>query len=257
MVTSIREISISRGHDPRECVLVAFGGAGPMHAAEVADELQIPTVLVPAFAGNFSALGLLTSDIRHDLVETILEQNRPSAMSRIAIALGRMRNEARSRLIAEGFSDDDIHYSASADMRYRGQAFEVSIPLTGENCSGDTPDSAVLMAAFHKIYASLYGHANTDQETEIVNLRFVGAAQTVKPTIKNPTKFGNPLIGKRMVYFDRPIDDVPIYDRDLLPVSEIFAGPAVVEESSSTTVVPPDWKMRRDEFDSLRLDREQ
>jgi N-methylhydantoinase A len=257
MVTSIREISISRGHDPRECVLVAFGGAGPMHAAEVADELQIPSVLVPAFAGNFSALGLLTSDIRHDLVETILEQNRPSAMSRIAIALGRMRNEARSRLIAEGFSDDDIHYSASADMRYRGQAFEVSIPLTGENCSGDTPDSAVLMAAFHKIYASLYGHANTDQETEIVNLRFVGAAQTVKPTIKNPTKFGNPLIGKRMVYFDRPIDDVPIYDRDLLPVSEIFAGPAVVEESSSTTVVPPDWKMRRDEFDSLRLDREQ
>jgi N-methylhydantoinase A len=255
MVASIREISISRGHDPRECVLVAFGGAGPMHAAEIADELHIPSVLVPAFAGNFSALGLLTSDIRHDLVETLLEHNKPEAMPRIAAAIGRMRNEARARLVDEGFSDDVIQYSASADMRYRGQAFEVSIPITKENCRGDLPDSALLMAAFHRIYASLYGHANTDQETEIVNVRLVGAAQTIKPAIKNPTASGEALIGRRMVYFDRKIEDVPIYDRELLVRDEVFTGPAIIEESSSTTVVPPGWSFRRDDFDSLRLER--
>jgi N-methylhydantoinase A len=255
MVASIREISISRGYDPRECVLVAFGGAGPMHAAEVADELHIPSVLVPAFAGNFSALGLLTSDIRHDLVETLLEHNKPEAMPRVAAAISRMRKEARARLLAEGFSDDVIHYSASAEMRYRGQAFEVSIPITKENCGGDLPDSALLMAAFHRIYASLYGHANKDQETEIVNVRLVGAAQTIKPAIKNPTASGEALIGRRMVYFDQKMKDVPIYDRELLVGDEVFTGPAIIEESSSTTVVPPRWGFRRDEFDSLRLER--
>jgi N-methylhydantoinase A len=256
MVASIREISIARGYDPRECVLVAFGGAGPMHAVEVADELHIPSVLVPAFAGNFSALGLLTSDIRHDLVETILEQNRTEAMPRLAAAIGRMRKDARARLIAEGFRDDVIHYSVSADMRYRGQAFEVSIPLTAENCSGDTPDAAKLMDCFHQTYASLYGHANADHEAEIVNLRLVGAAQTIKPAVKNPTAPGDALIGKRMVYFDRAIEDVPVYDRDLLTPGAVVAGPAIIEELSATTVVPPGWMFRRDEFDSLRIDKD-
>ena len=256
MVASIREISISRGHDPRECVLVAFGGAGPMHAVEVAEELHIPSVLVPPFAGNFSALGLLTSDIRHDLVETMLEHNRPEAMPRIASAIGKMRKEARSRLVAEGFSDNLIAYSASVDMRYRGQAFEVSVPLTSEDTQDDKPDAAKLMDCFHRIYASLYGHANTDQEAEIVNLRLVGAAQTVKPAIRNPTKPGDALINRRMVFFDKPIEDVPIYDRDLLRPDEKMFGPAVIEESSATTVVPPGWTFRRDEFDSLRIDRE-
>jgi N-methylhydantoinase A len=255
MVASIREISISRGHDPRECVLVAFGGAGPMHAVEVAEELHIPSVLVPPFAGNFSALGLLTSDIRHDLVETMLEQNRPEAMQRVAKAIGVMRKEARSRLVAEGFSDAVIAYSASVDMRYRGQAFEVSIPLTSENTLKDKPDSQKLMECFHQVYANLYGHANTDQEAEIVNLRLVGAAKTVKPAIRNPTKPGSALINRRMVYFDKPIEDVPVYDRDLLPPNEMMSGPAIIEESSATTVVPPGWTFRRDDFDSLRIDR--
>ncbi len=177
-------------------------------------------------------------------------------MPRIAGAIGRMRKDARARLIAEGFTDDIIVYSASVDMRYRGQAFEVSVPLTPENSEGDKPDAAKLMDVFHRIYASLYGHANTDQEAEIVNLRLVGAAQTVKPAIRNPSKPGNALIGKRMVFFDKPIEDVPVYDRDLLTPNESVAGPAIIEESSATTVVPPGWTFRRDEFDSLRIDRE-
>ena len=254
MVSSIREISVARGYDPRECVLVAFGGAGPMHAAEVAQELHISSVMVPAFAGNFSALGLLTSDIRHDLVETVLEQNSPAAMPRIAAAVDKMRKDAWARLNREGFSDEVIHYSASADMRYRGQAFEVSIPLTPENCPDGMPDSSALKSAFHDSYASLYGHANADQETEIVNVRLVGVAQTIKPAIKNPTKPGDALIGMRMVYFDRPVEDVPVYDRDLLPFESEHRGPAIVEESSATTVVPPGWTFRRDGFDNLRVD---
>jgi N-methylhydantoinase A len=141
-------------------------------------------------------------------------------------------------------------------MRYRGQAFEVAVPITSENAKGDLPDSAALMDCFHKQYASLYGHANTDHEAEIVNLRLVGAAQTVKPAIKNPTKSGDALIGKRMVYFDRAIEDVPVFDRDLLTPGETITGPAIIEEFTATTVVPPGWRFRRDEFDSLRIEKE-
>ena len=255
MVASIREISVSRGHDPRECTLVAFGGAGPMHATAVANELHIPSVLVPAFAGNLSALGLLTSDIRHDLVETVLEHNRPEAMPRIAAATRRMRDQARGRLLDEGFNEEVISYAAAVDMRYRGQAFEVAIPLVSENMMDGIPDADALMVTFHKTYASLYGHANTDQEAEIVNVRLVGSAHTMKPTIKNPTKPGDALIGKRMVYFDRPVDDVPIYDRDLLTPDKRIVGPAIVEELGATTVISPGWSFRRDELDNLRIDR--
>jgi N-methylhydantoinase A len=256
MVASIREISISRGHDPRQCMLVAFGGAGPMHAVDIASELHITSILVPAFAGNFSALGLLTSDIRHDLVETLLAHNTPQAMPRIAKALRKMREDARARLNAEGFDDDVIHYAVAVDMRYRGQAFELAIPLTPDNTTDDLPDASALMGCFHKTYAGLYGHANLDHEGEIVNLRLVGAAQTVKPAIRRPTRPGDALIGRRMVYFDKPVEDVPIYDRDLLEQDRTSTGPAIIEESSATTVVAPGWSFRRDEFDSLRIDRD-
>jgi N-methylhydantoinase A len=129
------------------------------------------------------------------------------------------------------------------------------VPLTADNSDGDKPDAAKLMDFFHNIYASLYGHANTDQEAEIVNLRLVGSAQTVKPAIRNPSTPGDALITRRMVFFDRPIEDVPVYDRDRLTPNEKMAGPAIIEESSATTVVPPGWTFRRDEFDSLRIDR--
>lgn len=250
MVASIREISISRGHDPRTCTLMPFGGAGPMHATQVAEELHIPTILIPVFAGNLSALGLLTSDIRHDLVATVLKPNSPKAMKRVAELFREMRRAGHERLIAEGFDDGVIGFARVVDMRYRGQAFEIGIPVADDESQAET-----LLARFHEIYASLYGHANPDQEAEIVNVRLAAIARTEKPALRHPTPPGDPLICRRTVYFDRPVENVPVYDRDLLVPEAELAGPAIVEEAGATTVVFAGWSFSRDRLDNLRLVR--
>lgn len=250
MVATIREISIARGHDPREYVLVAFGGAGPMHATQIADELHIHKVLVPPFAGNLSALGLMASDIRHDLTETVLGANTEETMDRIDRAIARLREEGRRRLTAEGFADEELIFECALEIRYSGQAFEVSLPIKMEK-----PDPNHLLAKFHEIYAELYGHANQDQEIEIVNARLVARVRTDKPTVRNPSEAGELLLGRRTVYFDCPVEDVPIYNRDHLVAREPQSGPTIIEESGATTVVFPEWTFRRDEFDNLRLKR--
>jgi N-methylhydantoinase A len=255
MVGSIREISIARGHDPRRYTLEAFGGAGPMHAAAVAEELHMNKVMMPAFAGNFSALGLLTSDIRHDFAETMLAVNRPDAMPAVAASVAKLKQQALARFTDEGVEADAVAFAPSAEMRYLGQAFEIAIPLTGDTMAGDLPDARKLLETFHRIYESYYGHANEDQEAEIVNVRLSATVRTSKPRIENPTGAGEALIERRSVYFDREIEDVPVYDRDLLARGERLAGPAIIEELSSTTVVPPGWSFERDAFDNLCLER--
>lgn len=251
MVTTIREISIARGHDPREYVLVAFGGAGPMHATQIADELKMNDVLIPPFAGNLSALGLMASDIRHDLTETILGLNTEETMDRIDKAIERLRDQGRRRLTAEGFSEKEHKFECELEIRYRGQAFEIRLPIKLEK-----PDPNLLLAEFHDAYAGLYGHANQDQEIEIVNARMIAQILSVKPRVHSPSAKGEPLLGRRVVYFDVPIDNVPIYDRQYLSDQKPRSGPAIIEESGATTVVFPDWTFRRDEFDNLRLKRE-
>ena len=128
MVASIREISISRGYDPRECVLVAFGGAGPMHATAIAEELGIEKILIPQIPGNFSAWGLLSSDIRHDLAETVLLDLQQDNMEQVQMVISRLRQQAHERLSDEGFEDSVLEFEPSLDVRYKGQAFELSIP---------------------------------------------------------------------------------------------------------------------------------
>ena len=251
MVTTIREISIARGHDPREYVLVAFGGAGPMHATQIADELKMNDVLIPPFAGNLSALGLMASDIRHDLTETILGFNTEETMDRIDKAIARLRDQGRRRLTAEGFSEKEVKFECELEIRYRGQAFEIRLPIKMEK-----PDPNLLLAEFHDAYAGLYGHANQDQEIEIVNARMIAQILSVKPRVHSPSAKGEPLLGRRVVYFDVPIENVPIYDRQYLSDQKPRYGPAIIEESGATTVVFPDWTFRRDEFDNLRLKRE-
>lgn len=250
MVASIREISISRGHDPRECVLVAFGGAGPMHATAIAAELAIKQVLVPKYPGNFSAWGLLTSDIRHDLAETLLLSLEKDSIARVTESLANLKRQARERLLGEGFDESVMAFEPSLDIRYKGQAFELAIPAPDGGIT-----AAALLAAFHEIYAKYYGHANEDQEAEIVNARMVGLARTGIPELGAAVATGDALIGRRWVYFEEVIDDVPFYDRDLIAIDEILQGPAIIEETGATTVVAPGWTCRRDERDTLHLIR--
>src|SRR5882672_11472567 len=159
MTSAIREISIQRGHDPRDFTLIAFGGAGPMHALALAEEIGLPRVLVPRHPGNFSALGLLASDVKHDDVRTrvglLAERWRE-----LGDVFAEMEAAARRQLEIEGFADAQQRVSRSLDLRYRGQAFELNVPL-GTGALADEPRAAV-EAAFHESHGATYGHANPE-----------------------------------------------------------------------------------------------
>ena len=178
MTSAIREISIQRGHDPRDFTLVAFGGAGPMHALALADEIGIPRVLVPRHPGNFSALGLLASDIKHDEVRTRVGP-LPERWPQLAGLFAEMENGLRRQLELEGFDAGQQRVRRSLDLRYRSQAFELNLEL------GDEPLAAV-EAAFHQRHQAVYGHADPTAVIDLVNARLSAYGVVAKPAAALP-----------------------------------------------------------------------
>ena len=249
MVASIREISIARGHDPRRCALVAFGGAGPMHATQVAEALAIPKVIVPPHAGNLSALGLVSADLRIDLGETVLLPNEPASMAAAREAFAQLEETGRDRFAAEGFAGEEIVIERVAEMRYAGQAHELAIPVAGGL------DPAGLADAFNDRYEQAYGHCNRDEAIEIVNLRLAAFVPVPQLRLRARQADDTGAVGERAVWFRDGFTATAIYERHRIPVGDWLPGPAVVEESGSTTVVFPDWRMQRDEHDNLNLER--
>jgi N-methylhydantoinase A len=252
MVSAIKEISIGKGHDPRDFVLLAYGGAGPMHAALIADELEIPRVLVPTAPGNFSAFGSLISDLRHDHVRTRLVSTRQGDFAEVEAIFGELEAEARKTLAREGIGPDAVRLLRWLGMRYVGQSWELLVRW---------PDGAgsmeALEAAFNEAHERRYGHASGGA-TEIVNFRVTAVGVIAKPTLPRWPAGGrveDARRGERAVYFDGSFGAVPVYVRDRLPPGGRFAGPAIVEEMGSTTVVPPRWSGEVGEHGEIVLSR--
>jgi N-methylhydantoinase A len=250
MTSAIREISIQRGHDPRDFTLVAFGGAGPMHALALAEEIGIPRVLVPRHPGNFSALGLLASDIKHDDVRTrvgLLAERWPLLPTLFA----EMEAGARRQLELDGFAAADQRLLRSLDLRYRGQAFELNLEHRGEPLD-------VVAAAFHERHRAMYGHADPTAAIELVNARLTAYGVVAKPATERHAAPGASLDGalleRRRVWFDGATHEVPVWERERLPSSASIEGPAIVEEFGATTVVPPGWRGGLDAHGNLRLE---
>src|SRR5204863_7227623 len=174
MNSAIREISIQRGHDPRDFTLIAFGGAGPMHALAMAEEIGIPRVLVPRHPGNFSALGVLASDIKHDDVRTRVGVLREQS-SLLHGLFDDIAGAARRQLELEGFAPEQQRLRRSLDLRYRGQAFELNVDVD------NTIDVAAIEEAFHRRHAATYGHANRDATIELVNARLAAYGVVPEP----------------------------------------------------------------------------
>jgi N-methylhydantoinase A len=251
MTSAIREISIQRGHDPRDFTLVAFGGAGPMHALALADEIGIPRVLVPRHPGNFSALGLLASDIKHDDVRTRVGPLR----ERWALVPGlfaEMETSVRRQLELEGFEAGQQRMRRSLDLRYRSQAFELNLGL------GDEPLAAV-EAAFHQRHLAMYGHADETATIDLVNARLSAYGVVAKPEAARHAGGGSALtaalIERRSIRFDGAAHDCPVWERERLPADAELRGPAIVEEFGATTVVPPGWRGTVDAWGNLRFER--
>jgi N-methylhydantoinase A len=262
MTSAIREISLQRGHDPRDFTLIAFGGAGPMHALALAEAMGIPSVLVPRHPGNFSALGLLASDIKHDDVRTRVGPLR-ERMAVLHELFTEMEGAARRQLELEGFAADQQRLLRSLDLRYRSQAFELNVAV-GDVMAPEVmaaPEALeAVEAAFHRQHLEMYGHADPGATIEVVNARLAAYGRVPKPSTERhttaTTSLDAALVERRTVWFDDAPRDCPVWERERLPARALLRGPAIVEEFGATTVIPPGWRGAVDEQGSLRFDRE-
>jgi N-methylhydantoinase A len=249
MSGAIRSRTVQKGHDPREFALVAFGGGGPTQAAEVAESLGIPEVIVPPFPGITSAMGLLTSDLKYDQMRTVFMTEGSIDAERLDRELAAAADEMRARLREDGVADADIAVTAGLDCRYAGQGYELRISLPEERF---TPDA---LADFHRLHEQEYGHAFRDP-IEIVNLRVTAFGKRARVDhLPAGANGGDPLLGEGESVFNRQSQSIRYYERSRLPVGNSFEGPAVVFQRDTTTVVPPGWRARADASGSLILSR--
>ncbi|MSP66982.1 MAG: hydantoinase/oxoprolinase family protein [Alphaproteobacteria bacterium] len=240
MAGAVREVSVHRGFDPRDFALVGFGGAGPMHAFNVAEELAIGRVVIPRFPGHLSALGQLLSDHRHDSVRAWggrVGEIDPAAVAR---QFGEMQKQGEARLTADGFTRDGIQHQFSADVRYVGQSFTLAAPWQASDGSLQP-----LKEAFIRRHEETFGYADPHNDAEIVNLRVVSLGIVRKPILNfAPEESGDPLIEHHKVYFEGGWVECPIYNRARMAVGLELFGPMVIEESGGTSVVPPSWRIK-------------
>lgn len=254
MAGAIRSRTVQKGHDPREFALVAFGGAGPMQAAEVAESLDIPEVIVPPYPGITSAMGLLTSDLKYDQMRTVFMVEGAIDDERLNRELAEIAAELRGRLSADGVADEEISVSSGLDCRYVGQGYELRVNLPEERF---TPEA---LEEFHRLHEQEYGHAFRDP-IEIVNLRVtaVGKRPRVERLPPPAGSAADALVGEGESVFRRNGSLTPLptryYERALLPLDEAVAGPAIVFQRDTTIVVPPAWTARADACGSLILSR--
>ena len=242
-VRLIREISLERGFDPREFAFVAFGGAGPMHAAAIADELDIETVVVPAHPGNFSALGLVMAKMRRDASATYLERSSTLDLADLRGRLAEMAEGVEDRLLADGVREESISLSIFLEMRCLGQAHEIPVPLES---SPDQVDIPTIESAFDKIYAERYGR-NPDpaSEWEVISIQIIGEGEVraYSPKSWRAKRGGGGGPGEaRKVWFEGKWRETCVYERNEVGPGAAVEGPAIMEESGATTVIPPGWR---------------
>ncbi len=253
MAGSIKEISVQRGHDPRDYVLVPYGGSGPMHAAQIGEALGISTILIPPIPGNLSALGLTVSDVRHDDVDNWMNILERVKVEDLENRFKKMEKEAASVLLKEGFHTGKIVMERSLDLRYRGQAFELNIPVR----AGDSLDE--MKINFDQRFQERYGHGHPGHLTELVNLRVSSFGIIDKPHFSPQTPEQGAIDQAKRdenpVFFDGTFRKTAILKRNLLPCHESIHGPAIIEESGATTVVPPGWAAAMDIHGNLVLNK--
>lgn len=257
MVNALRLISVQRGYDPRGFVLVAFGGAGPVHANRLSAETEMPTTVIPMSPGITSAMGLLVTDLKHEYSTTMikrLDRLEPLAVEEVYSNLER---QARSTLEREGMEPEDMFFIRQVDMRYVGQSYELTVLLP----NGQLGPSEIerVLADFHGEHDRAYGYSASEEPAEFVNLRLTAVGNIAKPRLRElrGSRLGasSAQKGTRPVYFAEGGGYVscPIYNRYLLGSGINIEGPAVVEEMDSTTVIHPGYRAKVDRFGNLIL----
>ena len=260
MIEALRLVSVQRGLDPREFALVAFGGAGALHANAIARELDIPEVIIPLSPGVSSALGLLLADIQHDFARTYLKTLSRVDLDFVNRTFTAFEQEGRRLLTAEGVPQDRQTFVREIDMRLTGQSFELKIPVPGTALEREHVKA--LESQFHEFHERTYGHCSPGEPVEFVSLRLTARGIIPKPRMRRsqPIDGSNfaerrPQKGHRDVCFDPGDGPVktPIYDRYKLTAGTKIPGPAVLEEFDSTVLIHPGHRGTVDEFGSVHI----
>jgi N-methylhydantoinase A len=240
MEKAIRVISVERGYDPRDLTLVAFGGGGPLHACSLAHALRIPRVMIPAMPGALSAVGILLADAVRDFSRTVM----PASDANLEGLFLELEERGRAEFFAEGL---DGVVQRSVDLRYRGQGYELNIPFGTD-----------MVEAFHNLHRQRYGFADESRAVEVVNLRvrMVEKSEAIE-FARHELEEGDgrqAVTATRDVWFDDRRLSTPVYSRERLRPGDAFAGPAIVIEYSSATILPPGDRLRVDALENLIIE---
>ncbi|MEJ0020056.1 MAG: hydantoinase/oxoprolinase family protein [Acetobacteraceae bacterium] len=255
MAEALRIVSIERGLDPAEFHLVAFGGAGPMHAAALAGELRIPSVILPPAPGAFSALGLVASDLRRDYSRTFYADVGSTDPAVLAAVLQAMKASGRAMLQEAGVPAAQQHLQRSADLRYPRQAYELTVPLDDGPVTRDSLDR--LMDAFHRKHQQTYGHANQGERVQMVNVRLTATGRLPPIQLVQRSTARDMAPRQRRAWFpETGVVPCRVLHRDELASGDTLAGPAVIDALDCTAVVPPGWTGRVDRQGFVHLRRD-
>jgi N-methylhydantoinase A len=256
-VFGIRQVTTSRGREPGKYAMVAFGGAGGLFATEVADFLDIRTIISPPNPGNLCALGLQVSDVRRDYIRTLVRQQSKANAEEILSAWNELARTGADDIRAEGIPEDKIRIYFSADVRYFGEGHEV--PVNIPPALSGVEALAYMWKRFHGVHDETFGfNYEGEQDVELVNLRVQAVGEQHRPRIERNEvggKLAKPF-GRREVYWRKAgWTSCPLYRRTELTVRQQIDGPAIIEEYGSTVVVPRSWSLVPDEYQNLILEK--
>jgi N-methylhydantoinase A len=256
MAQAIRHITVERGIEARDFTILAYGGAGPMHACFFADELGIREVVIPPHPGAFSAWGMLQTDLRHDFSTAYYSLLTRADGTQIAKLLVAMEEEGRVALQRQGRVEDRISFRHSVDVRYRAQEYTLTIPLTDSTESLGAAFAEHVSQRFHDAYQHRYGHSNPGAPIELVMLRTAVLARIDRAPMAKPPSNGHfAEVKTRRMVFDGIEAEAPLLERSQLSIGTLLNGPAVIAEDTATTVIPPGWSFTLNGSGCLALSR--
>lgn len=239
MIRGIRFVSVEKGYDPREFALIVFGGGGPLHAVELAKELEIKKVIIPRFPGVNSAFGMLMADFRFDYVRTYLRKMDGNDGAFMIDAFQDLERQALEEMKNNHVEGDKVSFFHSLDLRYLGQRHAIEVPIPAD----EIRNSDYIIENFHQLHLRKYGFDVRDNEIEMMNVRMASIGEVVKPILErfsqkqDKSSLKKALKETRKVFLEGDYCDCPVYDRDLLPSGQKISGPAVVEQLDSTSLV--------------------
>ncbi|WP_407067149.1 hydantoinase/oxoprolinase family protein [Haloterrigena salinisoli] len=250
MAREIRRVTIERGRDPADYTLVPFGGAGPLQAPSVAQNMDMDSILLPRTPGVLSARGLLLADVRMD--ESQAYTGKEIEAGNVREEFSSLEGDLLSRFAEQGFEETEVELTHQLDLRYSGQAYELTVSLPGEADSRENLEAGI--DRFHEQHRELYGYAMPEEPVELVTLRLTGTVSTEKITDEVSIEERDPVKSSRDVYFEEPgFVETPVVDRAALLIGETLEGPAIIEESGCTSIIPPETTATVTERGNLQI----